>query len=130
MTAAIIQLAASFAAVLLLVWVVHWAGFSRAARLAGEYEARELASLTPGGFTATRVALDRDGKGAIATDAAGRLVLLRADGGQFLPELVPVDALSADGDSLRIALNAADRTVILNIGPDAAGWPAPEHAQP
>jgi len=125
MSAAIIQFAASFAAVALLVWVVHLAGFSRPARLADESEARELASLTHGGFAAARVALDRNGKGAIAADAAGRLLLLRPHGGQFVPELLPRTALSADGDRLRI-IGAGGAAIILDIGPEAARWPMAE----
>ena len=127
MNAPLIQFAASFAAVALLVWVVHLAGFSRPARLADEHEARELASLTPGGFAATSIALDRNGKGAIAEDATGRLLLLRPHGGQFVPELLPRTALSADGDRLRI-IGAGRAAIILDIGPDAARWPIAESA--
>ena len=60
MGAQAIAFAGSFAAVAVLVLVVHFAGFSRLAKLQNEQEARELASLTPGGFEVAQIALDRE----------------------------------------------------------------------
>lgn len=116
-----IQFAASGVAVALLVAVVHLAGFSRPARLLDEREARELASLAPGGFVAKRIALDKNGIGAIMADTAGRLMLLRAHGGHFVPEPVEREALVADGE--RLLIRHGGRITDLCLGAEAARWP-------
>jgi hypothetical protein len=117
----LVQFAASLAAVTLLVAVVHLAGFSRPARLADEQEARELARLAPGGFVAQRIALDQNGHGAIIADAAGRLLLLRAHGGQFVPESVERADISAEGGKLLI--RHGGQITSLCLGVEAARWP-------
>lgn len=116
-----IQFAASLVAVAAMVLVVHLAGFSRTARLLSEQEARDIAQLAPGGFCADRIALDKSGRGAIAADAEGRLVLLRSHGAHFVPEAVEPAAVHCDGEALLI--DSQGRPAIrLAIGPDAVRW--------
>lgn len=121
MDAIAIQFAASLVAVAAMVLVVHLAGFSRSARLLSEQEARDIAQLAPGGFCAVRIALDKSGRGAIAADAAGRLVLLRPHGAHFVPEAVEPAAVRCDGDALLVD-SQVQPAIQLAIGPDAVNW--------
>jgi hypothetical protein len=120
MSGALLQFAGSLLAVGLLVAMVHWAGFSRTARLRDEAEAREIARLAPGGFSPQHIALDREGRAALAADAAGHFVLLRAHGAMFVAEPVSRAQIRGDGDALVVA--SAGGTVTLSIGVDAARW--------
>lgn len=121
MNAELVQFAASLVAVALLVWAVHLAGFSRPARPLDESEARELARLAPGGFVPLRLALDLGGRGAIAADSAGRLLLLRPHGAQFVAEPVSAAAIRAGEGSLLI--DAGGCITTLNLGAEAGSWP-------
>jgi len=102
MGAQAIEFAGSFAAVAVLVLIVHLAGFSRPAELQNEQEARELARLTPGGFEVAQIALDLEGSGALALGSDGRLLLIRAHGAQFVAVPVSRGAVQREGDAVTV----------------------------
>ena len=121
MGAQAIEFAGSFAAVALLVLVVHLAGFSRPARLQNEQEALELARLTPGGFEVAQIALDRDGGGALALGSKGQLLLLRPHGAQFVAVPVSRGSVQRDGEILTVRPTDAP-AIALRVDPDAVTW--------
>ena len=120
MGAQAIAFAGSFGAVAVLVLVVHFAGFSRPAKLQNEQEARELASLTPGGFEVAQIALDLEGSGALALGTDGRLLLLRAHGAQFVAVPVSRGAVQREGDAVTVRPPGSP-AIKLRLGA-AADW--------
>ncbi|UIP07156.1 hypothetical protein LY632_01780 [Erythrobacter sp. SDW2] len=73
----------SLAAILALAGVARWLGLGRAPRLANEAEARAAANEAVDGFEPVRIALDREGAGAIMEAPDGRLLLLKPHGNFF-----------------------------------------------
>lgn len=120
MASDLVQIGISVVAVSALVALTWLLGFRQEACLASAEEARELLRLAPGGFEPVAIALDADGKGAIARDAAGGVMVLLPHGNQFVARPVePRAQLIVDRGQLR---GKAGRTFSLNLGDEAAGW--------
>lgn len=122
----LVRFLASLAAVSALVGLAHLLGFSRAARLDSEEEARELFRHTPGGFEPESIALDRLGKGAIARDSEGHVVVLVPHGIRFVPRRIGPGAPKPTTDGLLSVpgIESGERTVTLDLGEMAAIWAA------
>lgn len=98
------QFVGSLAAVAAIVGIAWLLGSRQSARLSGEEEARELFSLAPGGFEPAEIAMDNEGRTAIARDADKRLAVLVPHGNQFVVRLVPPNSsIHLEGDSLSIS---------------------------
>ena len=75
--------------------------------LSSENEARIAADEAVSGFEPVSIALDRDGRGGLLRDAAGRVLLLRPHGVHFAGRLLtPLACASIEGD--RIVIDTAE----------------------
>ena len=114
------QFAGSLAAVAMLVALTYFLGFRRGGQLESLEEARHLFRLASGGFEPVEIALDGEGRGAIARDSEGRLALLAAHGSQFVVRPIPPDAMIVARDGcLEIEGMGSDA---LLLGESARDW--------
>ena len=96
---ALLQFLGSLAAILALAGLARWLKLGPSPRLADEEAAREAAEQAVDGYCATTIGLDRDGKGAILSDARGRILLLRAHGAHFAGRILgPAARAETGGD--------------------------------
>ncbi|WP_428632149.1 hypothetical protein [Sphingopyxis sp.] len=122
--AALIQLGASVAAVLFVVWLVRKMGLGVDPRIEDEAHAIRLAEEAEAGFRGIDVARDRAGFSALVRNAEGRMMIVRAHGNHFAAR--PVDA-SVEGrlDKDFLTLTPPEKTfgaVTLHLGKDAGMW--------
>lgn len=119
------RFAASLAAVLALAWLARRLGLGAEARVADETALRgELAGLFPG-FEPVAVALDREGRGGLARDAAGRVALVRPHGAHCAGRLLPPGTHAhADGDTLTVDPGERRFGPVRLALDDAADWAA------
>jgi hypothetical protein len=123
-TAQLIQLGASLAAILLLAWVCRKLGLGGDVRLRDEAEARRLAGEALCGFEAAELALDRAGIGALLRDGQGRVLLLRRHGAHFAARLLDSHA-HARLDRNFLTIGTGEKTfgsVTLDLGEQAQIW--------
>ena len=100
---ALLQFLGSLAAIFALAGVAVWLKLGPAPRLADETEARIAAEEAVSGFEPVAIGLDRDGRGALLRDAAGRVLLLRPHGVHFAGRILSGAAsVRRDGDMLVI----------------------------
>lgn len=115
----------SLVAILALAGIARWLRLGRAPRLANEDEARFAANEAIDGFEPVRIALDRQGAGAIMEDRAGRLLLLKPHGNFFAARVsAPIWTVALDGQ--RLTIDSGERrfgTVSLLLD-DPASWVA------
>lgn len=121
-----LQALASLGAILALAWLARKLQLGGDPRIQGEEHAHALADEAICGFDAKAVAVDRAGIGAIARDAAGRILLIRQHGSHFAArELVSLAGVRLDGRFL--TLSTDDRgfgTITLDLGEQAQVWAA------
>ncbi|NVD44651.1 hypothetical protein [Qipengyuania atrilutea] len=126
MAGQVVQIAGSLAAILLLFLLAGWLKLGRDARLTDERQVRELADETWSGFDAVAIGLDREGRGALAADREGRILLLRLHGAHGAGRLLERGtSAERDGETLRIS--TSDKrfgSVTLDLGGEAAAWEA------
>lgn len=123
MDAKLVQFAGSVLAVLLLIVVAWKLRLGGEARIADEAEARELADNALCGFDAEKVALDRNGCGALLRDRADRILLLAPHGNRFIGRLLDANTRASFADQ-RLVIATGERRlapVALDL-PDAAAW--------
>lgn len=95
------QFLASLGAILALAYVARRLGLGTASVLAGPDEAARVFDEVCPGFRAVQSAIDRDGKGAIARDAQGHVLVVRQHGSQFAGRLLaPASRTRIEGDAL------------------------------
>lgn len=111
-------------AVLALVGLTRWLGFSRPAVLAGPEQARALAQSLPGGFRVADVIVARDRRGALLRDAQDRLALVAPIGAHFLVRTAETGWHLAREDGGRLAISGKDFSTIIDLGPDCGTWHA------
>lgn len=93
----------SLVAILALAGIARWLGLGRAPRLETEDEARFAANEAIDGFVPVRIALDRQGAGAIMEDRDGRLLLLKPHGNFFAARVsAPIWTVAPDRQHLTI----------------------------
>jgi hypothetical protein len=120
----LIQIGASLLAILLLAWVCRKLGLGSDVRIASEDQARQLAAEAAFGFTATDLALDRAGIGALLRDGQGRILLLRRHGAKFVARLLDSHAF-ARLDRNFLTIGSGEKTfgsVTLDLGDKAQVW--------
>jgi hypothetical protein len=123
-TAQLILLGASLAAILLLTWSCRKLGLGGDVRLQGEAEARQLAAEALCGFEATELALDRAGIAALLRDGQGRVLLLRRHGAHFVARLLDSHAF-ARLDRNFLTIGTGEKTfgsITLDLGDQAQIW--------
>jgi hypothetical protein len=116
-------LAGSLIAVLLLAWTAKAMGLGGDVRLTRDNALRIAADE---GFEPADIILDRAGMAAIARDAAGRHMLIRRHGVNFVTRILraPLDA-RLDQKLLTLGTDeAAFGRITLDLGDQAAVWAA------
>ena len=119
----LLLLIGSLAAVLLLAWAAKAMGLGGDVRLDRDAALRTAAE---NGFQPTAIIVDRAGMAAIVRDAAGRHLLIRRHGVNFVTRVLhaPLDARL---DQKLLTLGTGERTfgrITLDLGDQAAIWAA------
>lgn len=78
-----VQTAISLAAILALAGLAWWMRLGGDSRLDSEEGVRRAAAEVEDGFVALAMARDAEGAGALARDAAGRIMLIKRHGNRF-----------------------------------------------
>lgn len=120
----ILQLIGSLVAILILAGIAWALKLGAAADIASSEDAMALAQEADSGFDPIEGASSRDGEGAIAADAQGRIMVLRRHGSHFAGRLLEPGAQGLlDGAILTVA--TTDRRygrVTLDLGDEAQAW--------
>ena len=115
-----LRFAGSLLAVALIVTLTYFFGFRQSRPLMTESEARALLQLAPGGFEPVALAMDTDGKAAIARDALGQVAVLVPHGTHFVVRLLgPGTAIASEDGRLRIA---GLPSLQLHLGESTRDW--------
>ena len=119
----LLLLIGSLAAVLLLAWAAKAMGLGGDVRLDRDAALRIAAE---NGFQPTAIIVDHAGMAAIVRDAAGRHLLIRRHGVNFVTRVLhaPLDARL---DQKLLTLGTGERTfgrITLDLGDQAAIWAA------
>ena len=122
---ALLQLLASLVAILALAALAWKLGLGPSgAPFTSDEAVREAANEAVDGFAPIQIARDADGHAALAVDASGRVLLLRAHGAATAGRLLgPLAIARADGTTLTVATGErrfGDAT--LSGLPDAKAW--------
>lgn len=124
---ALLQFLGSLVAILALAGLARWLRLGPAPVLATQEEARRAGDAAVSGFEPIEIARDREGRGALMRDAAGRILLLRQHGTQFAGRLLTPAAsarLSNGVGSTGIDVDCGERrfgTAFLDIE-DPGAW--------
>ncbi len=117
------QFLGSLAAILVLAAIAWGLKLGPERRLESEDDARRVANEAVDGFEAVQLALDREGRGALLSDRAGRILLLRQHGTHFAGRILgPSATVRREGDAL--VVDTAERrygAARLEID-DAPAW--------
>jgi hypothetical protein len=126
MNAQLLQFGGSLLAILALAWIAHRLGLGGDARIRDEEQLRALAEEALYGFDPVAVAIDRAGQGALARDAAGRVMLLRRHGAHFAGRLLDNHLhVRLDRHLLEVATGEKRfGKITLDLGEQAAAWAA------
>ena len=122
----LIKLFASLFAIIALAGLAHLLRLGSDVRIRNRDHAARLAGEAVYGFTATEIALDRAGIGALLKDAQGRQMLLRRHGAMWVGRLLDrsVEA-RLDREFLTIGTDEARfGKVTLHLGEAAQVWAA------
>ena len=88
MTAELLKLAGSIAAILFIAWLARFLRLGGDVRIRSEEQAREIANETCCGFDPVEIAIDKAGIAALLRDAEGRHLLVRRHGVQWAGRLL------------------------------------------
>lgn len=126
MTAELLKLGGSIAAILFIAWFARFLGLGGDVRIRSEEQAREIANETCCGFDPVEIAIDKAGIAALLRDAEGRHLLVRRHGVQWAGRL-----LDRHNDSRLdknfLTVGTGEKTfgsVTLNLGSQASHWAA------
>ncbi|MEL7730082.1 hypothetical protein AAG612_11130 [Citromicrobium bathyomarinum] len=124
MDPALLQLIGSLAAILVLAGIAWALKLGTGPHLADGEDAMGRAYEADTGFDPVEAVCSRDGKGAILTDARGRIMVLRRHGSHFAGRVLEPGAQALlDGAILTVV--TTDRRygrVTLDLGDDARAW--------
>ena len=126
MTAELLKLGGSIAAILFIAWFARFLRLGGDVRISSEEQAREIANETCCGFDPVEIAIDKAGIAALLRDAEGRHLLVRRHGVQWAGRL-----LDRHNDSRLdknfLTVGTGEKTfgsVTLNLGSQASHWAA------
>lgn len=124
MSAELLKLAGSLAAIFLIFIVASKLRLGGDIRLRSVDQARALAEHALCGFDAVDVAIDRAGIGALLRDSAGRILLLRRHGAHFAGRLLGNHTGSRLDRNLLTIASGERRfgSVTLDLGDQAQVW--------
>ena len=123
----LLQFVGSLVAILALAGIAHALKLGREPKLENEDEVRRMAGEAVEGFAAVAIARDRQGRGAILRDGAGRLLVLKPHGNFFASRLLTHGAkarLWKDRGEATLEVDCGERrfgNVFLDIL-DAPAW--------
>jgi len=124
-TAELLKLGGSIAAILFIAWFARFLRLGGDVRIRSEEQAREIANETCCGFDPVEIAIDKAGIAALLRDAEGRHLLVRRHGVQWAGRL-----LDRHNDSRLdknfLTVGTGEKTfgsVTLNLGSQASHWP-------
>lgn len=126
MTAELLKLAGSIAAILFIAWLARFWKLGGDVRIRSEEQAREIANETLCGFEPVEVAIDKAGIAALMRDADGRHLLVRRHGVQWAGRLLDHHN-EARLDRNFLTVGTGEKTfgsVTLNLGAQASHWAA------
>lgn len=89
------QTLGSLVAILALAGLAWWLKLGGAPRLDSEEAVRRAAGEVEDGFTPLAIACDTEGAGALARDAAGRVMLIRRHGNRFVGRVLTAEAAAS-----------------------------------
>lgn len=129
MTAELLKLAGSVAAILFIAWLARFWQLGGDVRIRSEEQAREIANEIDCGFDPVEIAIDKAGIAALMRDANGRHLLVRRHGVQWAGRLLDGDnEASLDQNFLTVGTGEkAFGSVTLNLGTQASHWAAGLH---
>lgn len=121
---ALVQLALSLVAVLLMGAIAWWLKLGGDVRIGSEEEARILADQAVCGFEPVAVVVDRAGIGAMLKDAEGRQMLIRRNGAHFVGRLLDRNVVARlDRNFLTIGVGERSfGSITLDLGLEAQQW--------
>ena len=126
MTAELLKLAGSIAAILFIASLARFWKLGGDVRIRSEEQAREIANETLCGFEPVEVAIDKAGIAALMRDADGRHLLVRRHGVQWAGRLLDHHN-EARLDQNFLTVGTGEKTfgsVTLNLGAQASHWAA------
>ena len=126
MTAGLLKLAGSIAAILFIAWFARFLRLGGDVRIRSEEQAREIANETCCGFDPVEIAIDKAGIAALLRDAEGRHLLVRRHGVQWAGRLLDRHNDSRLDQNF-LTVGTGEKTfgsVTLNLGSQASHWAA------
>lgn len=126
MTAQLLQLGASIAAILFLFWLAHRLQLGGDVRIRDREHAIAIADEIHCGFDPVDVAVDKAGIAALLRDAQSRHLLIRRHGVQFAGRFLDRHSQSRLDHNF-LTIGTSERTfgtITLNLGNDAQTWAA------
>jgi len=125
-TAELLKLAGSIAAILFIAWLARFLRLGGDVRIRSEEQAREIANETCCGFDPVEIAIDQAGIAALLRDADGRHLLVRRHGVQWAGRLLDRHNDSRLDQNF-LTVGTGEKTfgsVTLNLGSQASHWAA------
>ena len=126
MTAELLKLGGSIAAILFIAWFARFLRLGGDVRIRSEEQAREIANETCCGFDPVEIAIDKAGIAALLRDADGRHLLVRRHGVQWAGRLLDRHNDSRLDQNF-LTVGTGEKTfgsVTLNLGSQASHWAA------
>lgn len=126
MTAELLKLAGSIAAILFIAWLARFWKLGGDVRIRSEEQAREIANEALCGFDPVDIGIDKAGIAALLRDADGRHLLVRRHGVQWAGRLLDHHN-EARLDQNFLTVGTGEKTfgsVTLNLGAQASHWAA------
>jgi len=125
-TAELLKLAGSIAAILFIAWLARFLRLGGDVRIRSEEQAREIANETCCGFDPVEIAIDKAGIAALLRDADGRHLLVRRHGVQWAGRLLDRHNDSRLDQNF-LTVGTGEKifgSVTLNLGSQASHWAA------
>lgn len=126
MTAELLKLAGSVAAILFIAWLARYWQLGGDVRIRSEEQARAIADEVLLGFEPVDIAIDRAGIGAILRDQNGRHLLIRRHGAQWAGRVLDQYA-DTRLDHFFLTVGSGEKlfgAITLDLGADAQKWAA------
>jgi len=125
-TAELLKLAGSIAAILFIAWLARFLRLGGDVRIRSEEQAREIANETCCGFDPVEIAIDKAGIAALLRDADGRHLLVRRHGVQWAGRLLDRHNDSRLDQNF-LTVGTGEKifgSITLNLGSQASHWAA------